>query len=68
MPCRKDATLHDAEMFNSFHMLRIDIEELKRSLVQGSRLELEESEFEDPGPDYVALFLDGKRVGYWPGY
>ena len=68
MPYRKDATLQDAEMFQRFHMLWIDFEELKRSLASGAHLEQECSTCSDPGDDYVALLLDGQRIGYWPGY
>ena len=68
MAKRRNASLEDAKMFNAFGMLQIDLETLKAHLDSGSLLELEDSEFNDLSPDYSALFLDGKRVGYWLGY
>jgi len=68
MPRRRPATLDDAKTFNVFGMLQIDMEALEARLVLGSSLEIEESEFKDPGPDYSALLLDGARIGYWRGY
>ncbi len=32
------------------------------------KLKLECSSFSDPGEDYTALSLEGKRITYWPGY
>ena len=68
MAKRRSASLDDAKTFNDFGMLQIDLETLKALLDSGSLLEIEDSDFKDPGPDYSALFLNGKRIGYWPGY
>jgi hypothetical protein len=48
--------------------LQMSKEDIQRAVDDGAKLELEESEFSDPGDDYSALLLDGKRVGYCAGY
>ena len=68
MAKRRPATLDDAKTFSAFGMLQINMEALEARLASGSSLEIEESEFKDPGPDYSALLLDGARIGYWRGY
>ena len=48
--------------------LQKPLEEVKAAVDGGSRLEMEESGFKDPGPDYCAVLLDGQRIAVIPGY
>jgi hypothetical protein len=35
---------------------------------EGATLEYVSSTMKDPGEDYTAITLNGKQIGYWPGY
>ena len=38
------------------------------ALADEGKVHMECSSFTDPGEDYTALVVDGKRITYWPGY
>jgi len=44
------------------------LEELEAALKKGASLELEESSFSDPGPDYCKVRLDGVEILHRDGY
>ncbi len=68
MPHRRIATERDIENFRAFGKTRLTVEEFKKSKLRGDVVEVEESAFNDPGCDYTAIVINGKRVGFWPGY
>lgn len=70
MATRRAATVKDIEMFDRFSILKEhnSKKKLLDCLKSDKRVELEESQFGDPGEDYSALLVSGKRVAYFPGY
>lgn len=58
------------ELSNEFveRFLHTRKEEIAEAVANGGVLEIEESSFSDPGPDFSRILLDGKEVGYIPGY
>lgn len=65
---RRKATMNDLENFKMFQ--RIDEESAKKAkaALESGELELEESSFNDPGPDYTALYVGQRQLAFWPGY
>lgn len=41
---------------------------IKEAMSKGSKVEMEESSFSDPGGDYCAVLVDGRRVATIDGY
>jgi hypothetical protein len=44
------------------------IAEIARAVEAGAILQMVESSFADPGPDYCRVTLDGQPIAYAPGY
>lgn len=68
MAIRRKADIVDVARFERAGMLRISMSEAADRIGQGERLEIEESQFSDPGEDYSALYLNDEQIGFWRGY
>lgn len=68
MAVRKIATMTEVHGFDEAGKLKITPKEISERVGRGERLEYEESQFSDPGPDYTALYFGQDQVGYWEGY
>jgi hypothetical protein len=68
MAVKRDGTLKQLEEFDRFGKLAIPLDQAKARVENGEKLIYEASEFKDSGPDYTALWLGDRRIGYWEGY
>ena len=70
MASKLKATIRDAKDFADFGYLQapMTLSEVKDQLDNDGILQIETSDFTDPGGDYTALYLNDVRIGYWPGY
>ena len=67
MPTRRAATQEDIGRFKND--LLVSEDELRQLLDEPEAVvQVEESSFSDPGPDYTALTINGRQVGYRRGY
>jgi len=70
MPQRIKGFSADVQLFGEMgHLNKTHtIEEVLSEVNDGAKLEVETTLFNDPGEDYSALYLNDKRIGFWPGY
>jgi len=72
MPMRRDIAFVEFErIFKGMHKSpTMPLEDIKKAVLEGKKLTLEESGFSDPGPDYSAVYLEGvpTSILYIPGY
>lgn len=68
MPRTRPADMDDVEAFAYFKHLEADPVRVRIAVEGGAALDVEETLADDAGEDYSKLMLDGKQIGYWPGY
>jgi len=68
MATRQPGTIEQVRDFDRAGKLSIPVALVEGALDSGETLEYEASEFKDSGPDFTALYLGDRRVGYWEGY
>ena len=68
MPYITEATMDDVQSYSKFNKLNKPVEEVEAEVANGAKLTQRQSSFSDPGDDWNELLLDGKRIGWWPGY
>jgi len=68
MPRVRPADMDDVEAFVYFEHLEADPVEVRLAVEAGASLDVEETLANDEGADYSKLMLDGKQIGFWPGY
>ena len=68
MPQTRKMSLDELKTYARFARVRFDFTEIEQKLQQGSVLELVSSTFQDAGPDYTAVKLDGRVIAHMDGF
>ena len=68
MPRYRNIRLSEAKAYATFAGSKLDFDAIAREVEAGKTLELVESSFKDPGPDYTEIRLDGKVLVHVAGY
>ena len=68
MAIKRPGKPQDVESFAKAGKLKISKSEIERRIAAGETLYREESQFNDPGDDWTALYLGTEQIGYWSGY
>lgn len=68
MPHTRKMSLDELKTYAMFTGKRLDFTEIEQKLQQGSVLELVSSTFQDAGPDYTTVKLDGRVIAHMDGF
>lgn len=68
MPNQRAMLTQELEQGGWPQRLKINMDEVYERILKGQHLVLEESAFDDPGPDYSRVLLGGEPIAEWPGY